>query len=255
MFNLAHRAWKSSIAFTAILKEIVRQALTGETRILTKSAATFWGDRSATMQHVEFYNDPLFVASKNYTFSDAPAGLVASIQATNIDWRLHICTWAASRCIHLEGDFVECGVWYGWLSRAMCKYVDFGKTDKQFHFFDSWGTSDSHEMYLADIFDAVKSRFKSYPNVVFHRGMVPRVLEESAPIKKIAYLSLDMNGGVAERQALEVLYDKVVSGGIIYIDDFGWNYPRLRSELAAFLADKPEKLLHFPCGSSILVKL
>lgn len=230
------------------------EILTGEQRVMTKSQSTYWGDNSATMQHVEFLQDPKFQEARSYTLLDSPKQVSSWIESVNIDWRLHICTWAASHCASLEGDFVECGVWYGWLSRAMCKYIDFNRTQKSFYFFDSWGDSGSHEEYQRDIFDAVKYRFKEYPKVYFNRGMVPEVLSHAVGIEKIAYLSLDMNGGIAERQALDALYHKVVSGGVIYIDDYGWNYPLLRSEIEEFLRDKPEELLHFPCGSSLIIK-
>jgi len=180
---------------------------------------------------------------------------VQPIRDMNIDWRLHIVTWAASQCLHLEGDFVECGVWWGWLSRAMCHDTNFGSSNKSFHLFDSGGAEGSHDNYQLDIFESVQARFKPYSDVKFHRGMVPDVLKQADMIDRIAYLSLGMNGGIAERQALEVLYSKVVKGGVIYLDDYGWNYPILRTELADFLKDKPEKILHFPCGSSIIIKL
>jgi len=223
--------------------------------IFTKSNSTFYGDRSATKQHVEFLNDQKFIKARNYTYCDAPLDIVRRIQNTNIDWRIHIVTWAASKCMHLDGDFVECGVWWGWLSRAICHYTEFEKSEKLFHFYDSWGAEGSHQNYKDDIFNQVKNRFTDYPNVVFHRGMIPDSLYNSEKVDKVAYLSLDMNGGLAERQALEILYDKIVPGGIIYIDDYGWNFPRLRAELSDFLSDKPEKILHFPCGSSIIEKI
>jgi|LakMenEpi03Aug12_release.lakeMendotaPanAssembly.Ray.scaffolds.fasta_scaffold316431_2 O-methyltransferase len=223
-------------------------------QIFTEENSTFFGDNSATKQHVEFLLDKRFIESREFTYRDAPENVANWVRQTNIDWRIHIVTWAASKCMQIDGDFVECGVWWGWLSRAICYYTDFQNAAKRFHFYDSWGEEGSHENYQVDIFDKVKYRFKNYPNVLFHRGMVPDVLWQSSLPDKIAYLSLDMNGGLAERQALDILYPKVASGGVIYVDDYGWNYPRLRSELADFLKDKPEELLHFPCGSSIIIK-
>lgn len=224
-------------------------------QIFTESNSTFFGDNSATKQHVEFLLDKRFVASREFTYRDAPENVANSVRQTNIDWRIHIVTWAASKCMKIDGDFVECGVWWGWLSRAICYYTDFQNSTKYFHFYDSWGEKGSHENYQADIYDQVRYRFSNYPNVLFHRGMVPNILLQGNLPDKIAYLSLDMNGGIAERQALDILYPKVVAGGVIYIDDYGWDYPRLRSELTDFLKDKPEELLHFPCGSSIIVKV
>ena len=47
----------------------------------------------------------------------------------------------------------------------------------------------------------------------------------------------------------------MVPEGITYFDDYGWGYPELRKAISTFLADKPEELLHFPSGNSILIKI
>ena len=72
--------------------------------------------------------------------------------------------------------------------------------------------------------------------------------------ERISYISLDLNDGKIEREILEFIYPKIVKGGVVYIDDYGWNYPELRRELNDFLIDKDETLLHFPNGSSIFIK-
>lgn len=77
----------------------------------------------------------------------------------------------------------------------------------------------------------------------------------SIPAEKVAYLSIDMNGSEPERIALEYYYSKMVPGGIIYFDDYGWDYADLRKAIDKFLEDKPETLLHFPSGNSIIVKI
>ena len=67
-------------------------------------------------------------------------------------------------------------------------------------------------------------------------------------------MSIDLNDGMPERQVLELLYERIVEGGIIYFDDYGWNYPLLRKLVNEFFEDKNETLLHFACGSSIVIK-
>jgi len=85
------------------------------------------------------------------------------------------------------------------------------------------------------------------------RGLVPDALS-LVDTQKVAYLAIDMNGSKPERAALEHFYPKVVTGGVIYFDDYGWNYPELRATVDEFLSDKPESLLHFPNGTAILIK-
>jgi O-methyltransferase len=169
-----------------------------------------------------------------------------------------MCTWAANQASHLPGDFVECGVWYGILSKAMCEYVNFSELDKRFLLFDSWGTMiGSHKdvAYQEDIFEYVKKGFLKWPNVELIRGVVPEVFETITLPEQISYLGIDMNGGDAELAALKVLYPRMVKGGIIYFDDYGWKYPYLREVVDGYFYDKPEKLIHFPGGNSLIIKV
>ena len=65
------------------------------------------------------------------------------------------------------------------------------------------------------------TRFAAYSNVKVIKGVVPDVLAEVSP-QKIAYLHIDMNSPAAELGAIEVLFDRVVPGGVIVLDDYGW---------------------------------
>jgi O-methyltransferase len=214
---------------------------------------TYSKDGFATSHHVEFLEDGRFISSFNNSFEGVPKELQPMLR--NIDWRAHICTWAATRALALkDGDFVECGVWYGVLSKVICEYTNFSQKDRKFFLVDVWGGIDVHEKwYLSDIFDVVTKRFEDYSNVKLIRGFIPDILP-TINTQKVAYLSIDMNGSHAERAALEYFYEKMVPGGVIYFDDYGWGFPDLRRKVNEFFADKPETLLHFPAGVSIVIK-
>ena len=197
----------------------------------------------------------LIMIGFNSSYREALQDVPEPLRGTEIEWRAHICCWAASQAIHLEGDFIECGVWYGVLSKVICSYTDFGSQNRNFYLIDSWGKMPgSHADYQEEIYDIVKKRFAKWQNVILVKGLVPEVLSK-IPSRKIAYLSIDMNGSEPEKAALEFFYDKIVPGGVIYFDDYGLPYPELRDVVNKFFADKPETLLHFPSGNSIVVKL
>ena len=226
-------------------------------QLITRNEATYFGDFVATTHYVQFLHDPKFMRSYEKAFEGIPKHVKNPIWDLDIKWRVHICTWAATKALKLEGDFVECGVWYGILSKAMCEYVEFDKVNRNFYLFDTWGKmpgSHPHENYQADIYEDVKNRFSKYKNVRLSRGLVPAVFD-TVKIEKIAYLGIDMNGSIAERATPERFYEKVVPGGVIYFDDYGWGYPGLVKTVDEFFKDKPETLLHFPSGNSIVVKL
>jgi hypothetical protein len=227
--------------------------------MITKFEAQYFGDGFATTHYVAFLHDQKFLKAYDECFDLVSPKAARWARNQDIRWRAHIVTWAAQQAIRLDGDFVECGVWWGFLSKTICEYTDFSKyEDKTFYLIDTWGDPTNpqfnHAGYKQDMFDTVRERFKSYPNVRLIRGFVPDVLSE-VPVRKIAYLSIDMNGDVAERKTLERYYENMVPGGIIYFDDYGWGYPKLRETVDDFFKDKPETLLHFPSGNSIVVKL
>ena len=242
--------------FLLITIENLIQLFSGKERILTKGSSTFFGDLMATKHHVGFLNERKFQEAYEEAFSNVQAFL-KYIAKDHIMWRAHICTWAAQQGIRLGGDFIECGVWYGLLSKTICEYVDFEKYSGKFYLVDSWGYFkgvETKEIYHEDIFDIVNERFKKYDNVKLIKGVIPEVLSK-VETKNISYLSIDMNGAIAERKALEYFYNKIIPGGIIYFDDYGWDYPELRKTVDEFFEDKPENILHFPTGNSIVVKL
>lgn len=191
-----------------------------------------------------------------------------------IMWRAHLLTYFLDQCRPNEGDFVECGVWYGWLSKTIINYLDFESLPNKFYLIDGWnmdkeneGSSDllnagthSSSHYFdpiskGDLFSYVKNKF-NLPNVHLVRGYVPEVFDQNTfpQINKVAYLGIDMNGSEPELAALNYFYPKLVKGGLVYLDDYGHGYSDLVKKVDQFLSDKPETLLYSICGSAIFIK-
>lgn len=217
--------------------------------------ATYKADGMLTTHNVDFLTDPKFARSFAAAMDGIPANLATNVFSA-LGWRAHVCCWAANQAMQVEGDFVECGVWYGVLSRALAEYTDFGASGKQMYLLDPWGglTLGDSDSYEPDIYDAVQARFAKFSNVHMIRGLVPDTLAQ-VPSEKIAYLSIDMNGVEPERAALELFYPKVVRGGVIYFDDYACaGHPALKQMIDGFFADKPETIMYIPTGQGIVVK-
>ena len=213
-------------------------------------------DEFATALFVNFLSEDRFKSA----FAESLSGLVQDDllssdleRVSDVQWRAHIVCWAANKVRHLDGDFVDCGVWKGVLPKTICEYIDFKSLPKTYFLIDPWGQGLKSDVYTSDIYEEVRSRFSKYPNVKLIRGLVPDALN-LIDSTKIAYLAIDMNGSEPERAALDFFYPRLVSGGVIYLDDYGWNFPELRETVDEFLSDKPESLLHFPNGTAILIK-
>jgi hypothetical protein len=230
-------------------------ALDGGLSILKES--TYKSDGLATIHSSDFLNEEKFEQSFNRSLNGIPPHLVESI-FRHIKWRAHICCWAANQARNLEGDFVECGVWYGVLSKTIAEYTNFNEClTKKFYLLDSFGAlgrSDRQE-YEPDIYEIVKERFSDYENVELIRGIIPDSLK-MVTSEKISYLSIDMNGVEPEKAALHYFYNKMVSGGVIYFDDYGFSgHKELKVMIDNFFEDKPEKILYMPTGQGIVIKI
>ncbi|WP_051498102.1 class I SAM-dependent methyltransferase, partial [Candidatus Contendibacter odensensis] len=179
-----------------------------------------------------FLGDNLFTYGKNLSFLDDEKFMEAFTRhaKTNIEqsiiWRFSILTWAALRAMQLEGDFIECACYKGTSARIVCDYVDFMNCDKKYYLYDSFEHNDSmihHGMpeLGTGLYETVCHRFSDVSNVVVTQGLVPQILHEVSP-EKIAFMHIDLNNAPAEVGALELLFDRMTSGAVLVLDDYGW---------------------------------
>jgi O-methyltransferase len=188
----------------------------------------------------------------------------------DIRWRAHIAIWAMENGLHLEGDFVECGVFTGLLSLTGCHYHDFSKVEKNFWLFDTWeGVPTTHlsgeelkhvrhsneALYnCPDVYDLVKDAFSQFPNCHLIKGILPDTLK-LAKIDKISYLSIDLNNAAAEEACIEQLWSKLVKGAIVLLDDYGFSgYEPQKKMWDKFAASKGTMIVTLPTGQGILIR-
>ncbi len=210
-------------------------------------------------RNLSFRNDQKFISS----FYDS----VTNKQEHSLIWRLHTLVWAAKNALHIEGDFVECGVFKGFCSTVLFKYLDFQDLPRKGYLYDTFEglpekTSTEEERRAWDytrydseaIYKGVLEKFSRYENVAIVRGIVPDSFEIAVP-DKIAFLHIDMNSEQAEMLALQHLFDRVTPGGMIVFDDFGWscNVNQMRSELA-FMNERGHAVLELPTGQGVVIK-
>lgn len=232
----------------------------------------FWGDRMVTLdKSAGFLDDERFMAA--YQHIRGSHIYDAYNSPHTIAWRLHTLVWAAQKAATLSGDFVECGVFKGDMAWVVTQMVDLAVLQKQFYLYDSFaGFSEKYsspadypdnEGFLAfadkiykdeSIYPTVVEKFKAMPFVKIIRGFVPDSFVQALP-EKIAYLHIDLNSPAAEIGALEILFDRVVAGGVLVFDDYGWHLFRKQKEAEdAFFAKRGYKILELPTGQGLLVK-
>jgi len=232
--------------------------------ILDKSQLTYAQDLLYTYNSVEFMNDTLFIESYNLG-KNTDGGLL--LKDYDIHWRIHVLCWAASYAKNLEGDFVDCGVSTGIFAKAVTNYVDFQSLNKKYYLLDTFSGMDSrysseYELKRNDIlgyskkvgqYEKVQETFKNL-NVEIVKGTIPDTLSQ-VKTSKVSYLSIDMNCVQPEVAALEFFWDKLVKGGIIILDDYGYpNCEQQREAHHKFADSKGVKILSLPTCQGIIIK-
>lgn len=234
----------------------------------------------------QFYGDGLAVQDRNLTFLDEPRfaeayawsmaflheGRASTWHSYGIDlrWRAHICVWAAAQALTLEGDFLECGVDTAIMTGVIVRFLEFGaRTDRKFFLFDTFAgipevngltpgeramASEMNAKYYFDSYNFVQAKMAAYPNVILIRGVLPDTLREIST-RKIAYLAVDLNNAASEESVILALWDQLVPGAIVVIDDYGFR--RHEAQYAMwnrFALERGLMIAALPTGQGLLVK-
>lgn len=236
--------------------DIIGEYLFNKPGVILQKNASHSADGVTTANYSGFLDDERFTAA----YIEMTKELFINRENQNmqkIKWRAHIVAWAFNQAKYLEGDLLEFGVYWGNLMGTACVYHNFQNWDKTLFLVDTWGENsgyDEKNRYSEDIFLEVKYKFAKFENVRLIRGLVPEVLNR-VNSTKISFISLDMNHGLPERLVLEALWDKMVPGAIVYLDDYcDQNHSNVRKEIDSFFLKKKESILCFHNTCAIVVK-
>ena len=175
----------------------------------------------------------------------------------------------------IPGAIVECGVWRGGSQQAVAyTLLERGVTDRDLHLFDTFegmtepGDKDlrhdgrpaaellersdrTTKVWAVAGLDDVRAGMAEtgYPaeRVHFHPGPVEDTIPGAAP-DGIAILRLDTDWYGSTRHELEHLYDRVPSGGVLILDDYGF-WQGARDAVEEFLDRTGARLLLAPMAS------
>jgi O-methyltransferase len=194
---------------------------------------------------------------------DAFRGNVSNHQERSLLLRINTLAWAAAEAQRLDGDFVECGVWRGFCSAVLTQYLDFQMQDRTFYLYDTFEgippdlDSEKHDSPLfreAGLYESVLARFARYPNVRVVKGTVPDSFAQSVP-ERIAFMHIDMNSSKSEIATLEALFDRIVPGGLVVFDDYGWTgYQAQQVAEDAWTRRRGHRILELPTGQGLLIR-
>ncbi|MBD2201299.1 class I SAM-dependent methyltransferase [Calothrix sp. FACHB-1219] len=227
--------------------------------VFTKNA-TYKDDGIITFHNADFFKYLLFQESYRLGKETGSWG------GYDLEWRVYIACWADLKGSHLSGDLVECGVNRGGLSRAVINYIKFERfNDKKFYLLDTYSGFPQEKRTVAaranlydyddDYYSEVCNTFKNFSNVVIVKGEIPYTLQE-VKSESICYLSIDMNCYQPEIAAAEYFWDKLVSGAVIILDDYGYSddYILQKNAFDEFAQRKGVQVLSLPTGQGLIFK-
>jgi O-methyltransferase len=100
----------------------------------------------------------------------------------------------------------------------------------------------------------VKQRLSPWDNVQFGVGMFPATAG-IAEDRKFALAHVDVDIEQSVRDCCEFFYPRVVAGGIMIFDDYGYrSCPGARAAVDDFFRDRPETPFYVPTGQALVWK-
>lgn len=163
--------------------------------------------------------------------------------------------WALMQSFHhirqecLTGDFVECGVWKGGNIILLKKLIQQYNLKKNIYGFDTFEGMVEPSLYDVNYnnksakkmfddhkrkkigfamcgLDEVKKNIKNYVksnNIYLIKGKVENTLKNKKNLpKKISILRLDTDFYESTKIELEILFPRLVKGGVLIVDDYGF---------------------------------
>ena len=254
------------------------QSVPDPARIYNYFLPVFWGTQdnaavagamqsaSAMVSGGHFFADNLFTWGRNLSmfdderFVDAWRSNAESASDQAIVWRRYVLACAAYHCAQLDGDFVECGAYTGVGIKTIVDYLGgtgFAKTFWGYDVFEHDASMLNHAMpeHGAGLYERVLRKFAGYPQVRMIKGLIPQVFEGQSP-ERIAYLHIDLNQAPAEIAALEHLFERIVPGGIVILDDYEWSGPYRQQKLAEdrWFEQRRYRVMPLPTGQGLVIK-
>jgi O-methyltransferase len=199
---------------------------------------------------VHFLKDPAFIAAMGPLRDD----LVLRARI----WRVYTLCWAAKSCLPLDGDFLDVGCYDGKTVAVIDRYCRFShQRDKTYWLFDIFDNPPAESRKVGhgpDLYDQVRSMFPDESRYRVIKGPVPDTFAGNLP-ERIAFAQIDLNAAEPERAALEHVFDRIVPGGMIVFDDFGFSrYSDTRELESDFMAQRGLSILESPTGQGIFIK-
>lgn len=162
-----------------------------------------------------------------------------------------------------DGDVIECGVYKGGTAALLASCLFAVNPQKKLYLFDTFEgmpethlTKDVHKQGdFSDTSLEAVAEFVGFPEIVnFKKGFLPKTFigMENAQFC-FAHIDVDIYRSILD--ALEYIWPRLVVGGLIIFDDYGFpSCPGARDAVDEFFDDKESVPICLPTGQAIVFK-
>lgn len=164
----------------------------------------------------------------------------------------------------LRGDFAEFGVFRGGTALLAAEVLRETGDQRALHLFDSFAgmpETSAGEAFSAGDFDqtsegAVRALIApTGADARFHVGFIPDTFP-AADVSDLAFAHVDVDLYQSVTDCVEFAYPRLVSGGIMIFDDYGFpSCARSREATDRAFVDRREKPIYLPTGQALVIKL
>lgn len=182
--------------------------------------------------------------------------------------RCYILERFIRHCLQLDGDVAECGVFKGGTAflaaNAMQNHPKL--QDKRLHLFDTFegmpslanGDPSGHKKgdFSNTLLNSVRDYLHPFSFVEYHPGIMPSTFEEVRE-RRFSFVHVDVDLYQTARDCCEFFYDRMVRGGIMIFDDYGFRGYQFAEKKAVdeFFEDKTECPISLRTGQGLVIKL
>lgn len=187
---------------------------------------------------------------KDERFKKACEGFESSAFIRAKLYRVYTYCWAVDQATYLGGVAIDLGSYDAKTVQIANKYAP-GLRWYLFDAFEYHPSLGSKEKHGPDLVEEVRSRL---PDATVVDGLLPWTLAPHV-INPISFVHVDLNNGKTEVECLEMMYDYIVPGGVILLDDHGWSkFHDSYEGHTKFFQGRGQSVLEIPTGQGLVIK-
>jgi O-methyltransferase len=177
--------------------------------------------------------------------------------------RCHMLYALARHALSLPGSFAECGVYKGGTALLLASLVPDQK--RALYLFDTFkgippGTPEKDNRYLEggefwDTSIAGVSDLLRWTNAAVNivPGLIPETLVSAEPAF-FSFVHIDVDIYAPAKEALKFFYQRLIPGGIIVLDDYGFEQCQgVKKAADEFAKDSHASLIYLPTGQAMFI--